>query len=221
MTEPPKSQTPRIRYSEKRRQAHQAASYDVKYEKEIVKRASDAREKRLLTHILARSGRHQRLLDVPCGAGRLSAVMADNTERLIEADYAYPMIELAREKGAESYQPAVANVSAFDLPFGDGAVDMVVSIRLNHHIPDAVDRRRHVRELCRVSSRHVLVTFFDAHSMKNKIRNWRGKKRPKSTMSRAEVTQLAGEVGYGIAGFWRLSPLFSGHTFALLERTAS
>jgi len=214
--------TPRLRYSEQRRLPAKARSYDTKYEREWHKRLSDRRERRLLAAILERAGPHERLLDVPCGAGRLSGVLARNAERLFEVDYATSMLELAREKGEGRYDPALANASAFELPFGDRAFDLVVSIRLSHHVPDHGDRRRHLRELCRVSGRHVLVTFFDAGSVKNRLRRLRRRlgspKRDKHTLSRDEVAEVARGEGLRVAGFWRLSTLLSGHTFALLER---
>ena len=214
----------RIRYSEDRRRLEKAASYNVKYEQEFHKRISDRREKRLLQTILAQAGRHERLLDVPCGAGRLSGVLSTCADRVYEVDYSYPMLEYCRSN-AKSYVPLLASANVFALPFRDRAFDMVVSIRVSHHIPAHEDRMKHVRELCRVSSRHVLLTFFDENSFKNRIRRARAqlgsKKRPKKTLTVVDVEAAARESGFEIARLWRLFRLFSGHAFTLLHRTAT
>lgn len=215
------SSTPSINYSRSRQREDKAASYNVKYEQEWHKRVSDRKEKRLLEAILRRMGKVSSMLDVPCGAGRLAGVMAPFAERHVKADYSAPMLDFCRSN-AQGYVPRVANVSAFELPFLDRSVDAVLCIRLNHHVPQRADRLRLIDELCRVSRRFVLTTFFDESSFKNRLREWRkrrGGKKSKKSLSREEVAERAAAAGYRVVGQWRLSSLFSGHTFALLERT--
>jgi SAM-dependent methyltransferase len=211
----------RIRYSEDRRRPEKAESYNVKYEQELHKRVSDRNEKRLLELILSRVGHQERLLDVPCGAGRLSGVLSRWADHVTEVDYSFPMLGLCRANAAD-YVPHVANATAFELPFRDESFDVVASIRLSHHIPEHVDRLRHLRELCRVSRGHVLVSFFDHDSFKNRMRRARARlgegKRAKKTLSRENVIQTAEACGFALAGRWPLSCVFSGHCFALLSR---
>jgi 2-polyprenyl-3-methyl-5-hydroxy-6-metoxy-1,4-benzoquinol methylase len=213
--------TPKISYSEDRRRPEKAASYNVKYEREFHKRLSNRTERRLIERLLARAGRVGRTLDVPCGAGRLSDVMARWTEQLYEADYAYPMLEYARSN-AQSYTPEAINASAFELPFRDDAFDMVVSIRLSHHIPAREDRVRHLRELCRVSKRWVLVTVYDELGLRNRIARFRGRLRrrykPKKTLSLSEVREAVSKQGFRPVEVGRISRLMSGHAFILMER---
>jgi 2-polyprenyl-3-methyl-5-hydroxy-6-metoxy-1,4-benzoquinol methylase len=213
--------TPKIPYSEERRRPEKADSYNVKYEREFHKRLSNRTERRLIERLLTRAGRVDRMLDVPCGAGRLSDVMARFTGQLYEADYAYPMLQYARSN-AQSYAPEAINASAFELPFRDDAFDMVVSIRLNHHIPEREDRLRHLRELCRVSSRWVLVTVYDEKGLKNRLIELRRRvgtrRRPKKTLSLVEVAETVAEQGFAPVEVGRISRLLSGHAFILLER---
>jgi ubiquinone/menaquinone biosynthesis C-methylase UbiE len=213
--------TPRISYSEDRRRPEKADSYNVKYEREFHKRVSNRTERRLIERLLSRAGRVERLLDVPCGAGRLSDVMARFTDQIYEADYAYPMLEYAR-KNAQSYDPEVVNANAFGLPFRDDAFDMVVSIRLNHHIPDREDRRRHLRELCRVSKHWVLVTVYDELGLKNRLielrRRLGTRRRAKKTLSVDEVGKTVAEQGFEPVEVGRISRLLSGHAFILLQK---
>ncbi len=211
----------KIEYSENRRKPEKAASYEVKYEKQLHKRLSDRREKSLLGSLLARTGTSERVLDVPCGAGRLSPVIARHARRLYEVDYSREMLKLCR-KNAVGYTPFAAAASAFQLPFGDRTFDLVVSIRLSHHIPEHEARKDHIRELLRASRRYVLLTFFGEESLKNQLRNlYRrlgGKKRPKHTLSRVEVSQVAQAAGFRVVASKSISTVFSGHHFTLLER---
>ena len=210
----------KIEYSEKMRRPEKAASYDRKYERELHKVISDRREKRLLRSLLEPVDRQERLLDVPCGAGRLSGVFAEGAERVYEVDYSREMLKLCR-KNARSYEPRLASASAFQLPFPDRTFDVVVSIRLSHHIPDLEGRLHHLRELFRTSRRYVLATFFCEESLKNRLRNvYRrlgGKKRAKYTLSRGHVRELARECHFRIVKEKYLSRLFSGHLFVLFQ----
>ena len=184
----------KIEYSENRRKPEKAASYDTKYQKELHKRLSDWREKNLLESLLRKTGIQEIVLDVPCGAGRLSPVIAEHARRLFEVDYSLEMLKLCR-KNAVTYTPFTAQASAFQLPFADRTFDLAVSIRLSHHIPDHEGRKDHVREMLRVSKRFVLLTFFGEESLKNRLRNLHrslgGKKRAKLTLRLSEVEELA------------------------------
>jgi len=210
----------KITYSENRRRAEKAASYDVKYERELHKRLSNWKEKRLIASLLAETGRLERMLDVPCGAGRLSGVLALHAEKVFEVDYSREMLKVCRRNAG--YAARFAEASVFDLPFGDGSFDMVVSIRLSHHIPDRRARLAHLRELFRSSRRYVLATFFDEKTLKNRLRTLHrklgGRKRPKHTLTMEEVTRVAEESGFRVLRRRRLSSIFSGHCFTLFTK---
>jgi ubiquinone/menaquinone biosynthesis C-methylase UbiE len=158
---------------------------------------------------------------VPSGAGRLSGIIARHAAKLCEVDYSREMLRLCR-RNASGYRPLAAVASVFQLPFRDLAFDLVVSIRLSHHIPDLEARRDHLRELFRVSRKFVLLTFFGEESWKNRLRNlYRrlgGKKRAKLTLSLEDVGDLARKAGFRIVTVKSLSSVFSGHFFTLLER---
>jgi SAM-dependent methyltransferase len=210
-------------YSEGRRRPEKAASYDTKYDRELHKRISKRRERRLLDAILARTGANDRILDVPSGTGRLSDILAQHGERVFEVDYSLEMLRLCRVNGA-AHRPQLAEATALLLPFADRAFDLVVSIRLSHHLPERATRIAHLCELFRVSRRWTVVTFFDERSWKNQLREARRRlfasgKRSKYTLRRDEVRRVAAEQGFRVVGFWPLSRLFSGHDFALFERT--
>lgn len=196
-------------------------SYDTKYEREYHKRLSDRREKALLRSLLEMTGRQERLLDVPCGAGRLSSIISGHAGQVFEVDYSREMLKLCR-KNASTYRPFLTAASAFQLPFPNGAFDMVVSIRLSHHIPDREGRLHHLSELFRTARKYVLLTFFAEGSLKNRLRNLHrrlgGKKRAKYALSSEEVEALGREHGFSPLASKSISQIFSGHYFTLFKK---
>lgn len=210
------------RYAASRATSQGAASYDTKYERELHKRLSDRVERRVIARALALApGPHERVLDVPCGAGRLSPELVSHTRgRIFEADYSPSMLERCRAN-AKGYKPHLARVNALALPYTSGSFDLVFSARLSHHIGLESDREKWLRELCRVSRRYVVATFFDASSLKNLLRLARSpfsRKRAKNTMRLGRVHQLANEAGFSVKAAIPLSRIFSGHRYIVLEK---
>jgi len=74
-----------------------------------------------------------------------------------------------------------------------------------------------VHELLRVARRYVLMTFFDHHSLKNRLRQ-RTKKPPKMTMTTDEVAALARERNAELVEAPMLSIIGSGHRYALIVK---
>ncbi|MEM7203042.1 MAG: methyltransferase domain-containing protein [Planctomycetota bacterium] len=111
-----------------------------------------------------------RILDVPCGAGRLHAVLADWGATIIGADRSREMLrQAAVAPGARPVPLLRAEATA--LPLADGAVDGAVAFRFLHHLP-AADAERVVAELTRVAARYVVVSFFhpvSAHGLTRRV----------------------------------------------------
>jgi SAM-dependent methyltransferase len=166
------------------------------------------------------------MLDVPSGAGRLADVFLKYSRQLCEIDASLEMLRLLRAAHAppNSEIPLTVGVaSVFHLPFRERSFDAVVSLRLSHHIADLDGRLWHLDEILRLARHHVLVSFFDAQSLKNRLRELRralgSSKRPKYTLSRAAVARRATAAGFDRHQFFGLAPVVSGHTFALLSRS--
>lgn len=197
-----------------------AAAYKSDYETKVHRKVSDRRERVILDGYRQKVGAVQSALDLPCGAGRLFEFVDGWAERVVEADFSPTMLRLNRDDhaaGALGY----AECSALSIPFGDRAFDLVLSVRLSHHLDAPEDRERHVRELCRVAKKAVVFTFFDHASIKNRLRQLRApfnKKRPKNTMVVPQVRALAAAEGFRLEAAAPLSRIGSGHRFALLQR---
>ena len=209
-------------YQEKYRELDQAAQYNADYKERPLKRMSTAREYWLLRSLLQSQGHSERILELPCGGGRLSAQIEPFTDLLVEADIAEGQV-LYGKKNAPQDKPRIwMTASAFHIPFKNDSFDGTVCVRLCHHLPTENERERLMKELFRVSRRFVLMTFFDYHSLKNRLRRIRrpfNHKPSKATMTMDNVRRLARENGAELVACPALAILGSGHRYALMVKS--
>jgi ubiquinone/menaquinone biosynthesis C-methylase UbiE len=133
-----------------------AVAYRTKYATSLFRRISSRREVAIVRDFVGRAGPVRRLLDCPCGAGRLLPALAAAAS-VTAADLSRPMLAEARGAGRARFVQA----SAFRLPFEDRAFDVAVCHRLVHHV-DAAGRATVLAELARVTTRAVVLSFADA-----------------------------------------------------------
>jgi SAM-dependent methyltransferase len=207
--------------------AHGASRYTEKFRRRYSERINNWHEQRLLRRVLTQitSGtRVARALDLPCGYGRLHPVIREVARQVVEGDWSFPLLQVARDRvPEESFRlPAgFVRASALAMPFHDNVFDLVLSVRLSHHIREHAERLCHVRELMRVSSGWVVFTYFDADSFKNRLREVRrhfGDRRQKWTLDGWEIRDLADRCGFDLHRVVPLSRFFSGHRYAVLRR---
>ncbi len=205
-------------YAASRRTSRGAESYATKYDREWHKRVSSHAERRVIRRVLRRTGlRDGVVLDVPCGAGRLTPLLEPVASRLVSADYSPSMVSVLRRVRGRAGLVS----DAFHLPFPDRSFDLVFSARLSHHIADADLRARYLGEVMRVSRSWTIATVFDSASLKNRLRELRRRftdKRPKHTLSREQVAAVATRAGFEIEAAVPLSRLMSGHVYYLFRR---
>lgn len=208
-------------YQTEYQRVESAATYNLEYRRQLLKRSSTRREYSLIARHMARVGHSRVILDLPCGGGRLTPAFARSANLVIEADIALGQVLYGRAESSVPTPRAWITASAFHIPLRDRAVDGAISVRLSHHLPTDAERERHLAELLRVSSRFVIMTFFDHHSLKNRLRRLRrpfNRLPPKLTMTAARVAQIARAHGARLVEAPPLSRIGSGHRYALIVR---
>ena len=197
-----------------------AESYKADYQNKLHRKWSDKRERALLTRYFAQVGHVGSILDLPSGHGRLSGLLKNHCDRLVEGDWSFTMVSLNQKDHGRDHRHYV-RASALEIPFADRTFDAVVSFRLSHHLETQELRERHLRELFRVAKKHVIVTWFSATSLKNMLRELRVKiagKKPKNVLRNDRVRAIAEAAGYTQQ---KAKPLFrigSGHVLGLFVR---
>jgi ubiquinone/menaquinone biosynthesis C-methylase UbiE len=199
-----------------------ALAYKSDYQRKLHRKLSDRRERALLHRYFAAIGHVDTILDLPCGHGRLSDLLQQHCERLIEADWSFTMVGLNRQDHGADRRRYVRS-SALQIPLPDRSVDVVVSFRLSHHLETQELRELHLRELFRVARRAVVVTWFSATSLKNRLRQVRvalGGKKPKNVLHGSRVRAIATASGYRQLQARPLFLIGSGHVLGLFRRDA-
>ena len=205
-----------------------AQSYTRKFEKHLSERINNRHEQRLLQRLIEKISAEtpfETALDLPCGYGRLMPLLRRHARHVVEGDWSLPLLKIARENQRTDASTGKADgyvrATALAMPFGDQTFDLVLSVRLCHHIREHAERLTYVRELLRIGRRWVVFTYFDYHSLKNLLREARRKftgKRPKWTLKASEIAGIAEAMGYEVIYSIPLSRLFSGHRYVALRR---
>ena len=116
------------------------------------RRASPSLVQAMLNALGPPNGRS--LLEVGCGTGNYAAAFAEAGFRVIAFDLSAGML-----REAETKLPGrLALARARNLPLADGAVDIVVTVNVFHHLPDPVAAFREFRRVARDRTLHHLTT---------------------------------------------------------------
>ena len=114
-----------------------------------------------------------KVLDFPCGTGRLSPMIVDRGFLLTAADSSPHMVDQATQAWARqvSEKPAREGKGVFEVRdimasgYADGEFDAVICNRLLHHFTESATRVKALTELRRISKRWVIASFFNAGAL--------------------------------------------------------
>ena len=156
------------------------------------------RDPQLVLQLLKRhtpDGRAGRLLDLPCGTGRLFPKLHPSCSSYLGTDVSSAMVEHAPH-------PAVVG-DAFHLPFGRATFDTVVCCRLLHHLDEREELGLVLEELVRVSSDLVIASFWDADSWPafRRRMGWRVESTGRRPVQKKRVRRLLESSGAEVLGF--------------------
>lgn len=113
-----------------------------------------------------------RVLDLPCGTGRLIPPLTRLGFRVVAADYSGHMLDVARDEFGSATDRASGGCTVGYLrsdvmaaAFADDTFDAVICNRLLHHYPTPETRRRALAEMARISRDRVIVSYFSNASL--------------------------------------------------------
>jgi ubiquinone/menaquinone biosynthesis C-methylase UbiE len=119
------------------------------------------RDPRIVREILSQyAPQNSRILDAPCGTGRLAAAISKHG-CFVGLDSSASMLAEAHDKSAGALFRANVN----QMPFEGNSFDAVLCCRLLHHLKTRQELERTLGELLRVSRGLVAGSFWDARSL--------------------------------------------------------
>ncbi len=154
-------------------------SFADKYPSEYGTGWRDRREKACIEQCLESIPTGSRVLDLPCGTGRLTRLLVSRGYRVTGADVSEAMLGHAREKYREYQREQGGNSPAVQFEirdvlatgFNTDQFDGITCIRLFHHFDDAETRRRGLKELRRICRGPIIVTFLNSFAL-DRISSW-------------------------------------------------
>ncbi|MFO0789371.1 MAG: class I SAM-dependent methyltransferase [Pirellulales bacterium] len=204
-----------------------------KYPSEYSNRFRDRREKACILKCLDMIPPGSRVLDLPCGTGRMTRILVDRGYKVTGADGSEAMLGHAREN-YKAYRRQ--NSNAPEVPFSvrdvlstgfkNDEFDGVACIRLFHHFDEAETRRQALRELARICHGPIVVTFLNSFAL-DRVASWfksrlRGKKQrsqlPISMATfAADIAAADLKIDKKVAAHWGISSRW----FLVLSRQAA
>lgn len=198
-----------------------------KYATALVGTSTDRRERRCIARALAAIPAGAAVLDLPSGAGRLLPLLCELGYRLTAADSSAHMIDRARRyavsMGLKMGPERFVVTDVMRTAFADDTFEAVVCNRLFHHFSESSVRRSALRELRRICSGTILVSFFrdlgwDAFTFR--LKNWLYRRKPtdRIPISLATFRQDIQAAGLSITAAIGVNPLISKQWYVVLER---
>ena len=148
--------------------------YDDERFKTLKGRLTNWLELRLIYKALRYAGvlPSARILDIPCGTGRLSFYLSKKGYLVTGGDISSEMIKYTNEHLRNNClnDKSIAKIEdAEKLSFPDNSFDVSITLRLLGHTPPK-NRLQILKELRRVSQKYLILVYYDKKSFRNILR---------------------------------------------------
>lgn len=158
-----------------------AERYDAERFASLSGRVFQWAERRAIRRILRSLPDNARVLDAPCGTGRLSDLLIRRGWKTIACDVSAEMLGVAKRRTAQwSDSICFSRMNFLEMGLADRAVTAVFTIRFLVHIAPE-DRLRMLREFRRVTERWVVMSMSLStpwHRLRRRIKQLLGHPKP-------------------------------------------
>ena len=166
------------------------------------------------------------VLDAPCGVGRLSLWLAQKGFKVSAVDLGESAVKLTNELlSDQSFKETAQWQDIFNMQFADGEFDASVCFRLLHHFKEVGDQQKLIAELCRVSSKYVVISYFSTYSVTSLRRRLRkvltGKPVKQNPMSLSHLKGLFEPHHYELLGTVKRSGFLHSLQVAVFKKSSA
>lgn len=192
---------------------------------QVRKEGKHLAEMKLVDRAFSLIPKTHRVLDLPCGGGRVTVHLGLQGYKMSSADLSDAMLAITRENVAKNgLKGTVEKQDIEKLTYPDEHFDSLISFRLFHHFPNPDIRQRAVSELCRVAKQFVAISYFSPASVTSVKRTIRsamgGRKSDKHPTSLTEVKRYFAKAGFRFVKDFARTPLIHTLHVAVFERDA-
>ncbi len=154
----------------------------------------NAQERKFAAHVLELAGPQSCIVDVPCGSGRFFDIFSVAREYVM-ADISPNMLRVVRERFGPPAHVRLLEADVTKIPLPDSSADLCFCMRLFHHFLSDEIRLAALRELARISSGYVALSFYNKESLRYRWRKMLGKRIRGNYIGFDDLAALARQVG--------------------------
>ncbi len=119
----------------------------ISHYRNTLREGLSAAEKWLLSSL----GPHKNIIDIGCGAGRVSAALAQEHITITAVDISYQLLQLAKSHAqANKLHVNFVQIDALRLPFLANTFDLALAIKIYCYIPSKKLRIQYIQEIARI-----------------------------------------------------------------------
>ena len=183
--------------SKKTRKANQYDDPDYNYQDYWQGREYEHAAEELAIKRLLRGKKFGKAVDVGGGYGRLSKFLTKFAKEVTLAEPSQQQLDIAKIYLKDTPQVHQKLLQAADLKLKDKSVDLVLVVRVLHHLPDPTPEFNEISRVLKPGGTFLLEFANDAHFL-NRIRyGIRGKSVPKTPVDiRSEHNKKSGEIAF-------------------------
>lgn len=206
----------KIRY----KKAEVADEYDMKRFSSVKGRLTDKLEKYWIKKALKVANVQGRVLDLPCGTGRMTEMLLRMGHIVTAGDISERMMNHAKER-IKSYADRVQfqKCDLEDIKFGENVFDLILTVRLLHHIPESIHNKV-LQQLYRTTKKWVIISFSNKYTLQSIKRDIISifTNTDRYSIAPSSFKREVNEAGFKIVKYYPIMPIISESVFVLLEK---